>query len=63
MLSWFGNGTFTFNTTDPGWGMYYMVGGLYALVGRNILAAQSLCAVVGAATAPMVYFCREKHFR
>lgn len=44
----------------PGWGMNYFVGGLYLLIGRNILAAQSLCAVFGAATAPLMYFCAQK---
>ena len=47
----------------PGWGMNYLVGGLYYLIGRNIVAAQSLCAVVGAATAPMVYYCSVKIFQ
>lgn len=49
-------------TTGPGWGMNYFVGALYFLVGRNILAAQSLCGVIGAATAPMVYICAQKVF-
>ena len=49
-------------TTGPGWGMSYIVAGLYTLVGRNILAGQSFCAVLGAATAPMVYFCSVKMF-
>ena len=47
-------------TTGPGWGMNYLVGFLYLFIGRNILAAQSLCGVMGAATAPMVYFCADK---
>lgn len=54
------------NQNDPrsgaGWGMNYLVGALYFLVGRNIFAAQSICAVVGAATAPMVFFCSRKIF-
>ncbi len=45
-----------------GWGMYYFTGFIYFLVGRNIFAAQSFCAVVGAATAPMVFFCARKIF-
>ncbi|MFN6962565.1 MAG: ArnT family glycosyltransferase [Pyrinomonadaceae bacterium] len=48
--------------TGPGWGMYYLVAAIYYFVGRNILAAQSFCAVFGAATAPMVYFCAQKVF-
>jgi len=49
-------------TNGSGWGMNYLVGGLYYLLGRNILAAQSLCAVFGAATAPMVYYCAVNLF-
>ncbi len=47
----------------PGWGMNYLVGFIYTFIGRNILAAQYFCAVVGAATAPLVYFCSHKIFR
>lgn len=50
------------STAGPGWGMNYLVGGLYYVLGRNIFAAQSFCAVFGAATAPMVYFCSVKMF-
>jgi 4-amino-4-deoxy-L-arabinose transferase-like glycosyltransferase len=39
------------------WGMYYLTAVIYYIFGRNIFAAQSFCAVLGAATAPMVYFC------
>jgi hypothetical protein len=52
----------TTNTARAGWGMYYFVAGVYFVTGRSLLAAQSLCAVVGAATAPMVYFCAKKVF-
>lgn len=47
-------------TTGTGWGMNYLTGCIYLLLGRNIFAAQSFCAVVGAATAPMVFFCARK---
>ena len=50
----------TIDTTIPGWGMYYFVGFIYFICGQSILVAQSVCAVVGAATAPVVYFCAEK---
>lgn len=42
------------------WGMNYLIGGLYLITGRNIFAAQSLCAVIGAATAPMIFYCSKK---
>lgn len=48
--------------SGAGWGMNYLTAFIYLLVGRNIFAAQSFIAVVGAATAPMVYFCALKIF-
>lgn len=50
-------------TTGPGWGMNFFVAAVYMAVGRNILAAQSICGVVGAATAPMVYICAKRIFQ
>ncbi len=52
--------TVQIDPTGAGWGMYYITGFIYTLLGRNIFAAQSFCAVIGAATAPMVYFCANK---
>lgn len=49
-------------TNGPGWGMNYLVAGIYAVFGRNFLAAQSFTAVFGAATIPLVYICAEKIF-
>ena len=49
-------------TSGASWGMNYFTGFIYLVLGRNIFAAQSVCAVVGAATAPMVYFCSHKIF-
>lgn len=53
----------TLLNAGPGWGMNYLVGGIYYVLGRNIFAAQSFCAVFGAATAPMVYFCAANMFK
>jgi len=53
---------FASSTSGPGWGMNYLVAGFYTVIGRNIFAAQSFCAVIGAATAPMVYLCAKKLF-
>ena len=39
------------------WGMIYIVGGIYSITGQNGLAVQYFCAVLGAATAPVVYLC------
>jgi len=48
--------------SGAGWGMNYFVAIIYLLVGPNMFAAQSICAVIGAATAPMVFFCSKKIF-
>ena len=50
------------STGTPGWGLNYLVGFLYTITGQNILAAQFMCATIGAATAPMVYVCAHKIF-
>lgn len=60
-----GNDLFTqrvTSTSNPSWGMNYFTAVIYMIVGRNILAAQSICAVIGAATAPMVYVCANNIF-
>lgn len=49
-------------TAGSGWGMNYLVGVLYLLFGQSMLVVQSFCAIIGAATAPMVYFCAERIF-
>ncbi|MCO6509862.1 MAG: glycosyltransferase family 39 protein [Aridibacter famidurans] len=45
-----------------GWGMYFLTAGIYSLVGRNPVAAQLFCAVIGAATAPLAYVCSHGLF-
>lgn len=39
------------------WGMVYLVAGVYAVIGRNALSVQYVNAVLGAATAPIIYLC------
>ena len=51
------------STNGPGWGMHYLVAGIYAVFGRNFLAAQTFVIVFGAATAPLVHICTEKVFQ
>ena len=46
-----------------GWGMAYLVGGIYALVGRNLLAVQLVNSVFGAATAVIIYLCTHQVFK
>ncbi len=45
-----------------GWGMTYMVAGVYAAIGRNMLAIQLINAVLGAATAPIIFHCAQDVF-
>jgi 4-amino-4-deoxy-L-arabinose transferase-like glycosyltransferase len=45
-----------------GWGMVYMVAAIYGLIGRNMLAIQFVNAVVGAATAPVIFLCARHIF-
>lgn len=40
-----------------GWGMVYLVAGVYGIIGRNLLAVQFVNAVLGAGTAVLVYLC------
>jgi hypothetical protein len=44
------------------WGMPYTVGAIYMFVGRNMLAVQLFNAVVGAATAPVIFLCARHIF-
>jgi len=45
-----------------GWGMLYMVGAVYWLIDRNMLAVQLVNAVIGAATVPVIYLCARHMF-
>ncbi len=53
-LEWFTNG--------GGWGMVYMVGAIYWLIDRNMLAVQLVNAVLGAATVLVIYLCARHMF-
>jgi 4-amino-4-deoxy-L-arabinose transferase-like glycosyltransferase len=44
------------------WGMPYFVALIYTLVGHNQLATQFVNAVLGAATAPIMYLCARQIF-
>lgn len=48
---------------SSGWGMVYLVAGVYAIVGRNMLAVQFLNSVFGAATAVVIYLCSHQVFK
>ena len=62
MLAWGGDkyaaalvDLFTGKGVSSGWGMVYLVAGIYEVVGRNMLAVQFLNAVLGAATAVIIF--------
>lgn len=46
-----------------GWGMNWLVAGIYAVVGRNMLAIQYFNSVLGAATAPLIFLCAQELFK
>lgn len=46
-----------------GWGMVYLVAGVYSIVGRNMLAMQFLNSVFGAATAVIIFQCAYYVFK
>lgn len=49
-------------TTGSGWGMLYLVGVIYKVIGQNPLAIQFTNAVMGAATAVVSYMTVEEIF-
>src|SRR5688572_1607732 len=46
-----------------GWGMLYLVAAIYSIVGRNMLAVQFFNAILGAATAPVIFLCARHIFQ
>jgi hypothetical protein len=56
-------GTLASLDISSGWGMIYMVAGIYGVVGRTILATQLVNAVMGAATAVVVAQCAQHIFQ
>jgi hypothetical protein len=69
LLAWQGDrhfialmGTYVSGGLAGAWGMVYLVAGIYALLGRNALAVPMVVAVMGAATAPIIYLCASHVF-
>ena len=69
MLAWGGDRSaqasvdwFTGTGLASAWGMLYIVAGIYSIIGRNMLAVQLFNAVLGAATAPIIFLCAEHVF-
>ncbi|MBL8180225.1 MAG: hypothetical protein JNL64_01300 [Blastocatellia bacterium] len=51
-----------FSFRGTAWGICLLVGSVYSLVGRNLLAAQLVIATISSATAPFVYLCTFEIF-
>jgi hypothetical protein len=49
-------------TGATGWGMVYLVAGIYEVFGRNMFVTQLFNAVLGAATVPIIFFCAQNIF-
>lgn len=69
-LAWNGDGyaqilvdRFVGTTFRSGWGMVGVVGAIYKIVGRNMLAIQFFNSVLGAATAPIIFLCAYEVFK
>jgi dolichyl-phosphate-mannose-protein mannosyltransferase len=45
-----------------GWGMIYLVAGVYGVIGRNMLAVQFINGVFGAAAAVVIFLCAHHVF-
>jgi 4-amino-4-deoxy-L-arabinose transferase-like glycosyltransferase len=54
---------FTGHGFASAWGMVYIVGAIYSVIGRNMLAIQFFNAVLGAATAPLIFLSAEEVFK
>ncbi|HKC64309.1 MAG TPA: glycosyltransferase family 39 protein [Pyrinomonadaceae bacterium] len=53
---------FVGETGASGWGMLYLVASLYKITGRNMLVIQYFNAVLGSATAPIIFLCAQHIF-
>jgi uncharacterized membrane protein len=68
MDTWKGNKQYKDQITawldgGTGWGMIYLVAYIYSAVGRNMLAVQFFNAILGAATAPVIFLCARHIFQ
>lgn len=70
-VTWFGTSEyvdeyylrFATRASGSGFGMAYVVAGIYSIVGRNPLATQLFNCVLGSATACLIYLCSKKIFK
>jgi len=66
---WTANGPLTdllrqrvFTYRGTAWGISYLVGIVYSIIGKNLLGAQLVIAAIGATTAPVAYLCAYEIF-
>lgn len=63
---WIGNIAGSFDPSEAfrkgGYGIVYIIGSIYFVLGRNPLAVQFFISVLGASTAPITYFCSKAIF-
>lgn len=52
-----------FSFSGPGWGMYYIVASVYLFTGKNPVAGNFFCSVLGAAASPVVYMLAKEIYR
>ena len=55
--------SFFLSDSNPYRGMLYMVAVTYGIVGRNVLALQFINAIIGAATAVVIFLCAHQIFQ
>lgn len=66
--AWAGDGFYKWEISNymrnnaAAWGMNYLVGAIYAIVGRNMLAVQFFNAVLGSLTAVIIFQCAYHAF-
>jgi hypothetical protein len=51
-----------FGFRQSGWGMFWLIGFLYYIIGQNPIAGNMFCSVFGALAAPVGYLCAKELF-
>jgi Dolichyl-phosphate-mannose-protein mannosyltransferase len=51
-----------FGFRQSGWGMFWLIGFLYYIVGQNPIAGNMFCSIFGALAAPIGYLCAKELF-
>jgi hypothetical protein len=51
-----------FGFRQSGWGMFWLIGLLYYIIGQNPIAGNMFCSIFGALAAPIGYLCAKELF-